>query len=174
MTWKNHRLTTFALAYAVAGGIFFSLFAMLASTLPDRLELWGLIKHRTVTHFWVLPVVVTLVLGVAARQSGIKPSSILLALVFGYAAHLFEDALSKSGIPVFGPWGSRAGVGLYVTGQASEWITAWVLILLSIGLAAGKGYFSMAHLLGRQVEFLSFGRDILSLLDTLRTLISRS
>jgi len=146
MTWKNHRITALALAYAATGGIVFSFFAALSSTLPDRFA-GNVENHRTITHFWLVPVAAMVFLITISRQADIKPYSILLAAIFGYSAHIFTDALSKGGIPVFGPWGEKYGLGLYITGTSSETLSTVGLVLISICLAMNKGYFSIIHLL---------------------------
>ncbi len=151
MTWRNHRISTFALAFAVTGGFLFSIIATIASTLPDRLELGGLIKHRTATHFWGWPTIGVLLILLFLKVHSVV-LVVLLGLLFGYTAHLFEDSLSKSGVPIVSPYGKKYGMGLYVTGTTSETIAMAVLVFVAAALAAHKGYLQADHLKGAMGE----------------------
>ena len=149
MTWKSHKISTLAIIYAATGFIPGALVAMFASTLPDRLELRGAIKHRTVTH-WFLPVLI--VFSVIWRWYAVSHSLLALLLLFiaaGYIAHLFEDLMSKSGIPFVSPYEKTVGLSLYTTGKPTEYMALFILIALSAGISWYRGFFSLLHMQGQ-------------------------
>lgn len=138
-------MTTLLLVYACTGGAVSALVAAEAATIPDRVEMAvGVVPHRTVTHWlWIylLPLV-----GV----SFVMFHSMLLYLVFfvfvGCFLHVFEDFLSRGGIPVKGPFSSPVGANFYVTGTVSEVITSLLIVCAALVVAWGRGFLDPEYL----------------------------
>ncbi|MDY0300521.1 MAG: metal-dependent hydrolase [Trichlorobacter sp.] len=158
MTWKNHRILTFAMVYAVTGYLAGAVISMLASTLPDRLEM-GIIPHRTYTH-WVLPA-----LGLlyachkwTLAHPGIQ-AQIAFYLLLGYCAHLLQDSFSKSGIPFIFPR-KTYGANFYITRRMSETLVV-IVALGGLGLyCQQKGYLDKNYLKKEAEEIQIVMEDI--------------
>lgn len=128
--------------------------AFAASSAPDSFEgvyYWGrsffffgrnqrlsLVPHRTITH-WPLLWLALLVLSTLALRHGasqIGPTwffAIVRGVSLGALVHLFLDAFSPMGIPVFNPFGTRRRIAaLYTTGSVRE-----LLLLAPIALLCG-------------------------------------
>jgi membrane-bound metal-dependent hydrolase YbcI (DUF457 family) len=101
--------------------------SLVGSTFPDidiRLKLFG---HRTVTH-WFPPFLLAAIIG----WIFFIPS---LFLFSGAALlHIFLDAFTKMGVPVFSPFGTRYGFRLIATGGASEMFVILALMFSGAGI----------------------------------------
>lgn len=145
MTWKSHRITTFAILYALTGNPVPAAVATLSCTLPDRMEAWWM-KHRGITHWPVIPVALMFLLyWHISTSTSIGASYLILYVVMGYVCHIFEDLLSRSGVPLLTPGSHPVGLDLYKTKTLSE--LAAVLMLLSVSglIALQKGFLSVAY-----------------------------
>ena len=146
MKWHNHKITTIALVYAATGTFVTAALAGIGSVLPDVFEFRGLLPHRTVTH-WPYPyIALVTILYLMISGSPSYPVYFLFFVLVGCICHLFEDCLSRGGIPWKTPFGTRKGFDLYVTKTASEYLTVWVLLFLSATAMIGRGFLNKAYL----------------------------
>jgi membrane-bound metal-dependent hydrolase YbcI (DUF457 family) len=147
--WINHKLTTFAIYYTLSGDLIQSLLASTSSILPDAIEMGPgkaiFRKHRGVSHnplFWFFALAilfflfrerlpVTSVVPVAFIPG---PEALFLAVATGVTLHLIADALSSSGIPLWG--NKRIALKLYKTFTLSEFAIV-SFVLLSCGVSIG-------------------------------------
>jgi len=144
MRWQYHKLTSGAAIYAVTGGYFPTLMAMLGSIFPDLLEM-GIIRHRTVTH-WPTPwIVLALASYGACRFSPNVWLYLLFFVCIGALLHMGEDYLSVTGIPFLSPGSPRRGAGWYVTGTMGEAVLAMLVTGLFLLLAWKRGFFTAGH-----------------------------
>lgn len=146
MQWKNHRLTTCAVTYALTGSFPATAIATAASALPDVLEL-KLIKHRTLTHYPWLPLMPA---ALVWRSMQHEPGYILYVCFFilvGYVGHLAEDLLGNSGLPFWNPRGKRTGLHLYATRTPSEYVVALTIVMAALLYSWQNGMFGQAYLL---------------------------
>ena len=148
MKWHNHKITTIAMVYAATGTFVSAALAGIGSVLPDILEMRGVLPHRTVTH-WPYPYLVMAVFlyGLACKSPS-YPVYFFFFVMVGFVCHLFEDSLSRSGIPWKTPFGVRKGFDLYVTNTSSEYLTVFVLSVLSVMVICVRGFLSKAYLSG--------------------------
>lgn len=155
MRWHNHKLVTFSVVYAATGGLVPSLCAMSGSVLPDVLEIGGLIKHRTVTH-WPYPYLAALII-MFAMNSLINSvfTYMMFFVVLGAVMHLLEDVLSIGGLP-FGktPTSNYYGLGIYRTHSWSEEGTMLGFVVAFMLLAWARGFWSGGHF-ADQIHFTS-------------------
>lgn len=154
MRWQNHKLTSGAAIYAVTGGYFPSLMAMLGSIMPDLLEM-GIVRHRTVTHWpppWIALAIVTYG---ACRLSSNVWLYFLLFICIGALLHLGEDYLSVTGIPFLSPGSPRRGAGLYFTGTVGETVLAISFTGYFLLLAWLRGFFTTGHVMEEMVKLKS-------------------
>lgn len=145
MQWKNHRLTTCAVTFALTGSFPATAIATAASALPDVLEL-KLVKHRTLTHYpWIAVVPAVFVWKQMQIQSGYLLYVIFFILV-GYIGHLAGDFLSNAGIPL---WSTRKPVGcrLYVTHSPSEGVVTLAITAIALIYGWQNGLFSQEYLM---------------------------
>jgi len=125
MTWLTH--TYFAGTTAHILGLDPTL-AVLGSTAPDWSEdLFGIREHRGPTH-WVIIWFFALSLSFLLFLANTKGSQLLLSFTYGGATHIFLDALTISGVPLYGRQRIRIG-GLIRTAKPSEWLFLGLLIL---------------------------------------------
>lgn len=96
--------------------------AVLGSVAPDWDLLLG-IRHRTITHGLMWPLLIYLF-------SGGHP--LMLGLAIGWLMHILADALTHDGIPPFWPFAWRIR-GPIVTGSIIEYSSV-ALIVSSIGM----------------------------------------
>lgn len=151
MRWQHHKLTSGAAIYAVTGGFFPTCMAMLGSILPDLLE-WGIVRHRTVTH-WPSPWIVLALVSYGACW--LSPNVWLYLFFFiciGAILHLGEDYMSVTGIPFRTPGSPRRGAGLYVTGTMGEVALAMSVTGLFLLFAWSRGFFSIGHVMEEMVK----------------------
>ena len=147
MTWKNHRLTTFTIAFALTGSLPATAIATASAVLPDALELNGILGHRTVTHYpWFYLAPTAILWGIQRRYPGYLLYILFFVLV-GCICHLLEDLLSMKGVPLKMPYGCPTGLKFYATHQSSETFTAWAIIFCSGLLAWHKGMLSKDFLM---------------------------
>ena len=146
MRWQYHKLTSGAAIYAVTGGYFPTLMAMLGSILPDLLEI-GIVRHRTVTH-WPAPWIILAVVSYGAcRFSPGVWLYLFFFIVIGAFLHLGEDYLSVTGIPFRSPGGPRRGAGFYVTGTMGEAVLAMSVVGIFLLIAWARRFFTTGHLM---------------------------
>jgi hypothetical protein len=137
-----------AMVYAATGTLVSAALAGIGAVLPDVMEMRGVLAHRTVTH-WPYPyLVVTALLYVVACASLSYMAYFVFFIMVGCVCHLFEDCLSRGGIPWKTPYGSRKGFDLYVTRTSSEYLTVAVLFILSVTAMLGRGFLNNAYLMG--------------------------
>lgn len=79
------------------------------------------IKHRTWTHAIWLPLIFA-VIGIWYR--------FMMWLAIGYFVHLFWDMFSKSGLMWFYPCKAKTRIGLYHTGESSEYIIDGIMLAI--------------------------------------------
>lgn len=161
MRWVNHKLVTLSVVYGLTGGVIASFSAMSGAHLPDMLEMKGLVKHRTYTH-WIYPwgVMILVLLGLLLWFKSWL-IYIMFYVAIGGMLHLVEDFMSKSGLPFGHPEGKTFGLGLYITKGEGEEMTALGLAVLFGILAWGRGFFAGEHISG---EIDSIGRLLRSFL----------
>ncbi len=154
MRWQYHKLTSGAAIYAVTGGYFPTLMAMLGSIVPDLLEM-GIVRHRTATH-WPPPWIV-----LAAVSYGVcwfSPCIWLYLFFFiciGALLHLGEDYLSVTGIPFRSPGSPRKGAKIYVTGTMRETVLATFIAGLFLFIAWARGFFATGHVMQEMAKVKS-------------------
>ena len=154
MRWQYHKLISGAAIYAVTGGYFPTLMAMLGSIFPDLLEM-RIIRHRTVTH-WPTPwIVFALASYGACRLSPNAWLYFLFSTCIGALLHLGEDFLSVTGIPFRWPGSPRRGAGLYVTGTMREAVLAMSATGFFLLLAWLRGFFTSGHAIEEMLKVKS-------------------
>lgn len=148
MKWRNHKLVTFCTVFSVTGGLVAATAAMVGSVLPDVLEMGGLIKHRTVTHYMFLWAGACLALWflIRGQASPSLPLYVVFFVVSGGLLHICQDALSIGGVPVYSPYGRKTGLGVYRTDTFGEEVTALGLVLIFIGFSWKRGFLSYCHI----------------------------
>lgn len=148
MRWRNHQMITGIAIYSITGGFLSAWLAAAGSVLPDVLELNGLIKHRTVTH-WPYPY---LVMAAVLYALEYRTPSIVLYLIFfmllGVIFHLLLDGLSITGIPVgLKPTSNRrVALNLYTTFTPSEDLTTAGLIVVFLAITCFRGFLNTQHI----------------------------
>lgn len=146
MQWKNHRLTTFAVTYAMTGSFPATAIATASSMLPDVLEV-KLVRHRTLTHYpWIFLIPVVFMWKAMHHSPGYV-LYITFFIMFGYVCHLGEDFLSKSGLPLLSPSGKHTGCGLYVTHTSSERVVAIAIVACAAVYSWYNGLLSQDYLM---------------------------
>ncbi len=148
MRWRNHKIITGLAVYSITGGLLSAACAAAGAVLPDVLEMGGLVKHRSVTH-WPYP---HLILALALffwewRNPSLLPY-LLFFVAFGVVTHILLDCLSKSGVPVgIKPSNERRiALNLYKTFTVSEEITAAGLMVIFATTAYVRGFLNYQHL----------------------------
>lgn len=146
MQWKNHRITTCAVTYALTGSFPATAIATASSMLPDVLEM-KLLKHRTMTHYpWVFLIPIVLMWSAMQHSPGYTLYTAFF-IFFGYLCHLAEDFMSKSGIPLVSPFGEPTGLGLYVTHAPSEFRVALIIVALAVAYSWHNGLLTQDYLM---------------------------
>jgi inner membrane protein len=95
-------------------------------------EIWG---HRSLTHTLWFALPAGLALGLLALWLGL-PAGCLLAGAAGGLSHLALDALTRSGVEPFAPWGPRLR-GPILTGGALDVLVGILLAAVAL-VAAGR------------------------------------
>lgn len=146
MKWFSHQVCTFAGTYAISSNLPLSFAVSAFSHLPDVIEYGAgkLIfrKHRGVSHnpiFWLVILALSWPCAylpliqeteVFLGKWGFFSKMCVLIPASGAFFHLAEDALSKSGIPL---WNGKMVAGrLYKTGSRSELIIVLVIVILCL------------------------------------------
>jgi len=130
--WRAHEITSAAIAYTLCLPLEGIIAVAVGSIIPDFLEFVFKfrLKHRGITHFWGLYGIALLVVHYYPFAQPLI-ASLLTWFILGCLLHIFEDSMSKSGVPFCpGIHGHYIKLGeLYKTGELSEFFT--VLALLS-------------------------------------------
>ncbi len=142
MKWVSHQISTFAATYAISRNLPMSVAVSAFSCLPDAIELGAgrlIFKHRGMSHnplFWLVILFASCFLSflpvvhmaeASLGRWGFTEMCVLIPAI-GAFFHLIEDALSKSGIPLWN--GNMIAGGLYKTGTASELMVVLVIVLV--------------------------------------------
>lgn len=144
MKWQNHKLCNAAIIYGITGNLQATILSTIGAILPDVIELNGLIRHRTITHYPYIYIIPAILIAPFTHIS--LYYIILYWVLIGCITHIILDAFSKCGIPYKNPYGSkRIALNLYITHQISEWKIA-ILIAIAFGmLARFNGYLYTNH-----------------------------
>ncbi len=148
MKWSNHQITTLAGTYVLSGNLPFSLAVAAFSHLPDMVEFGPgkliFSRHRGASHsvlLWVSVLILALPFAyhplfqntaVMFGHWGFKPWWVI-APGLGALFHLLEDALSISGIKLWG--NKKIAVRLYRTGTPGEYAVTLGIVGLMIPFA---------------------------------------
>jgi inner membrane protein len=143
--WHSHKLTTIAMVYAATGTLVSAALAGIGSVLPDVFE-FKVIPHRTVTHWPYSYIVLCVILYAFVCVTPTYPVYFLFFILLGCVCHLFEDCLSRGGIPWKTPNGPRKGFDFYVTHTANEYLTVWVLVFVSLTAMFARGFLHKDYL----------------------------
>jgi len=144
MTWKNHKLVSIAIAYAIGLPLEGIIAVAIGSIIPDFIEFVFKIKHRGISHFWGIYALVFLFATYHAFQQPIIAGLIIKWTSLGCLLHLFEDAMSKAGIPMFPGTFKRIKLGqLYITKQPSEIIVALSILAICVAIKMIKIHFGI-------------------------------
>ncbi len=134
MTWKSHRIITFATILAITANVYAAGFSMLGSTFPDRVE--GPLRkiiHRTYSHWFVIYIIALATLFLYNPQV-LNPMQInqtmtvypihtfLFWFTTGSLLHIIEDAVCGK-IPTWSPT-KRKNIlpRLFYTGSFKEYL----------------------------------------------------
>lgn len=128
MTWKSHKIVTFATVFAATGSFPAAACAALGSVLPDRIEgpMWRH-WHRTYSHWFVLYLPFVIVLLPYANvflddRFHWNPGSLFFWSFLGALMHIAEDAICGK-IPLWSPKKRvQALPRLFYVGSAKEYI----------------------------------------------------
>jgi membrane-bound metal-dependent hydrolase YbcI (DUF457 family) len=140
MRWQNHKVCTVCMVFAVGGRVLPAILAGLGSVLPDLLEA-GLVRHRTLTHWFPLYFVAALIFVPMARVFFWPAGLVVACLLLGCLCHLVQDGLSRGGVPLFTPDGRRFGACLYVTRTITETFVVAGIVAISLLVAFNRGFF---------------------------------
>src|ERR1700687_5355829 len=127
MTYRHHHYATLAMMYAFTGSFAATAIATASATLPDAMEIWryasvglpglqgmfspqqvvasSVISHRTYTHYPWFYLAAALPLYVNLQRDPGFVTYIIYFMVVGCICHLFEDFMSRGGIPLITPKG---------------------------------------------------------------------
>lgn len=134
----------------------------MGSVLPDVLEIGGLIKHRTITHFIWLWLFLCFVLWLCLDQQ--RATSIAFYIAFyiasGASLHICQDALSIEGVPIYTPYGSRVGLNMFRTATYGEEITVFGLVVLFMGVAWKRGFISTEYAAGQMGALVGLTKQL--------------
>ncbi|MCP4745166.1 MAG: metal-dependent hydrolase [Desulfobacteraceae bacterium] len=101
--------------------------AMIGSIFPDiDIKISGL-SHRTLTHW-------PLLYGFGILAAKWSSDKIVMMFCLGCLMHIFLDAFTKRGVPVFHPFGKKYGVKLVRVGGISEMFFCLVIFIAALGL----------------------------------------
>lgn len=115
-----------ALVGAIAGGA-------IGARAPDWMEA-GVLTHRTVTHWWLLWLLIPFVTWLAIRGQAGAGAEIILSGTIGMAiaalTHLLFDLPNPMGVPFLSPW-RRISLNWWRSGQ-HEWLLVPVWLVLTL------------------------------------------
>jgi membrane-bound metal-dependent hydrolase YbcI (DUF457 family) len=134
------------MVFAAGGRILPAVFAGLGSILPDLLEA-GLIRHRTLTHWFPLYLGASLVFVPMARAFFWPAGLVAACLLLGCLCHLVQDGLSRGGVPLLMPDGRRYGAGLYITRTITETLVVFCIVVISLLVAFDLGFFAHGRIM---------------------------
>lgn len=156
MKWRNHKIVTFCTVFSVTGGLVAATAAMVGSVLPDILELGGMVKHRTVTHYMWFWAAGCLFFWYRLRGQNVSSLAVYVTffVVSGGLLHVCQDALSIGGVPVYTPYGIKAGLGVYRTDTIGEEFTTLGLVLVFVVFSWMRGFFTSEYI-GGQVGMIA-------------------
>lgn len=145
------------MVFTVTGSIFLGAISIVGSTIPDMVELGPgrmiFRKHRGMSHnpfFWLASCLVSYlilttwtsqipqgkILGYSLTVGNIVQAA-FIGIFAGIFSHLLTDALSKSGIPL---WGNRKlALGLYKTFMPSEHIVSGIILFICLTVVILRG-----------------------------------
>lgn len=161
MTKDGHRLTGVLAGLTViltGSPIAFGIALFMGVTAPDTLEVSyrnkaayngysRILPHRTITHWAPLWLLFMVALWWFTPFEGYRLSegvtTILYSVCYGYIVgallHIFCDAGTPMGVPIWQPFGKRYSFGLYKTGGA-EWRMITIVALLCLAWFAVNPY----------------------------------
>lgn len=124
MTWVSHSIVAVSVASLVGSAPADVVVAAFASRLPDQLEIIPFLGHRGWSHSIAVWSVITIIVAL------MDPASVIYLL--GPLSHIVADALSISGIPVFGRRSRMIRLPLYRTGRLSELVAVFAIAGVAI------------------------------------------
>lgn len=146
MRWQNHKVCTVCMVFSAGGRILPAFLAGLGSVLPDLLEA-GLVRHRTLIHWFPLYLGAALIAVPAARAFFWPAGLVAACLLLGCLCHLVQDGLSRGGVPLFIPDGRRYGAGLYITRTITETLVVAGIVVISLLVAFDRGFFAHGRIM---------------------------
>ncbi|MFA5183174.1 MAG: metal-dependent hydrolase [Syntrophales bacterium] len=146
MKWISHQICTFAGTYAISDNLPLSFAVSAFSCLPDAIEFgpgkYIFRKHRGISHnplFWLGILVISCLCSYLpliqqtedflGKWNGFSTMCVLIPAT-GAFFHLAEDAMSKSGIPIWK--GKMIAVPLYKTGTVGEFMVVLAIFILCL------------------------------------------
>lgn len=145
MKWKNHKLVTTVVVFAVTGNLLYAAYSYLGSVLPDRLEgkppketkaywQWRS-KHRQTTH-WTLPYLAIIAILMYLHDSSIltgwawQGALIPLFVSVGALLHIVEDSICGK-VPLI--WRKRKiGIKLFKVGSVWEYFVVYTICIIAL------------------------------------------
>lgn len=103
--------------------VWFTLVTVAAARLPDQIECFRLLGHRTWSHSLLLFTGMCWGAGMLNHSCSLGYELTILGLITGFGLHLAADMFSKQGITLVG-LGPRIRFGVYTTGKFSEVVIA--------------------------------------------------
>ena len=143
MKWHNHMLMAGSCTVLLNLHPAEIIYCMATAALPDQLETIGKIRivaHRTLTHellFWLFPLFFLMFFSSLLPDSflSMHVDRILVSFHFRHwtfflpgVLHLAGDILTPGGIQIAG---RRASLGLFRTGQPTEYVVTAIFIVLA-------------------------------------------
>lgn len=150
------------MVYAATGDFIATTLAVGGAVFPDAAEFpfRFILPHRTLTH-WPYPYLAgTLALWWHYRNSGNLILYYVSFLLIGCLLHIFQDFLSKGGIPLKGPFSKTRGLNFYKIYTLDEVFVTAGLVFTCLGIAWLFGSLEKAYLL-HEVDRLSVFSSIL-------------
>lgn len=144
MKWQSHKICNIAIIYGLTGNLKATIFATIGAILPDVMELNGIIKHRTITHFpWFYVVAIILLIPTMHLNYYV---TLGFWTIIGCLLHLTMDAMSKSGIPYRTPYGNKKiALNLYTTHHITEIYIVGLVAILFFVIARINNYTTNDH-----------------------------
>ena len=136
MTWQNHKLTTAGITYALGLPLEGILVAVCASTFPDAVEFIFHSRHRGVSHFWGIYLLLFLLGYLNPFRLPLWAALLLEWFALGCLLHLAEDAMSRAGLEFYpGSKEHKIKLGeLYVTRQEGEYLVAFLIAAVCLAV----------------------------------------
>lgn len=86
--------------------------------------------HRGITH----SLIAVMAMAALIYWWGHLGNHLVLALAFGYLAHLTGDLIANSGVPLLWPWDRRFSIPLISTGKVSEYLFVAVFLVAALSI----------------------------------------